>query len=424
MTSGSGFLGGAKSRLLPASVPFRFFAAAVAFHVLLWATLLRAADQMISFRGGLAPPLAAVHVLVLGVLTTTAIGAAVQLLPVATRRAHVAHWPIKLVFWMFVPGLAVLVTGMYLGRLPLIVGGATASAIGLVLFAYLLADNLRRAGGLVIVAAYGWTALAALLGVVGLGLALSLDLTGSFLPDHLAVARAHMILGAYGFMGMLAFGFSHILIPMFALSSAPSRIPAAFGFATAATAVAIGVLGALLNRPVLLTAAALIGLAAAAIHVALMRRVLKAGMRQRQGLSFVLVRAAWASLVLSLVLGLAIDHDFAESSGPALFGLLLLGGWLLSFVLGVLQRILPFLASMHSTGTLNAAPQRLSELGGTLPVKVHAACHGLALIGLAAALVLNSPTAVRVASVIGLAGAISFAVFAGRVLRRVFAPRL
>ena len=134
MTSGSGFLGGAKSRLLPASVPFRFFAAAVAFHVLLWAALLRAADQMISFRGGLAPPLAAVHMLVLGVLTTTAIGAAVQLLPVATRRAHVAHWPIKLVFWMFVPGLAVLVTGMYLGRLPLIVGGATASAIGLVLF--------------------------------------------------------------------------------------------------------------------------------------------------------------------------------------------------------------------------------------------------------------------------------------------------
>jgi hypothetical protein len=155
-----------------------------------------------------------------------------------------------------------------------------------------------------------------------------------------------------------------------------------------------------------------------------MRRVLKAGMRQRQGLSFVLVRAAWASLVLSLVLGLAINHDLAASSGPALFGLLLLGGWLLSFVLGVLQRILPFLASMHSTGTLNAAPQRLSELGGTLPVKVHAACHGLALIGLAAALVLNSPTAVRVASVIGLAGAISFAVFAGRVLRRVFAPRL
>jgi len=424
VTSGAGFLGGAKSRLLPASIPFRFFAAAVAFHVLLWAALLRAADQMISFRGGLAPPLAAVHLLVLGVLTTTAIGAAVQLLPVATRRAHVAHWPIKLVFWMFVPGLAVLITGMYLGRLPLIVAGATASAIGLMLFAYLLADNLRRAGGLVIVAAYGWTALAALVGVVGLGLALSLDFAGGFLPDHLAVAHSHMILGACGFMGMLALGFSHILIPMFALSSAPSRVPAILGFATAAVAVISGVLGTLFNHPALVTAAALIGLAAAAIHISLMQRAIRSGMRRRQGLSFVLVRSAWVSLVASLVLGLAINHGLAGPNGPALFGLLLLGGWLLSFLLGVLQRILPFLASMHSTGPLNAPPPRLSELGGTLPLKVHATCHGTALIGLASAIVLNSPVAARAASVIGLAGAIAFAAFAGNVLRRVFASRI
>ena len=64
------------SRLLPPSLPFRFFAAAAVFHVLLWLVLLFAAGNATSFAGGLGPVLAAVHLLTLGVLTTTAIGAA------------------------------------------------------------------------------------------------------------------------------------------------------------------------------------------------------------------------------------------------------------------------------------------------------------------------------------------------------------
>jgi len=419
VTSGFGFLGGAQGRLLPASLPFRFFAAAAVFHVLLWLVLLLVSDHLTSFRGGLAPALAGVHLLVLGVLTTTAIGAAAQLLPVATRRALVAQWPIRLVFWTFVPGLTLLIAGMYFVRIPLIVGGAAASAFGLVLFAMLLGDNLRRAGGLPVVAAYGWTALLALLGVAALGVALSLDFLRGFLPDPFAVARAHMILGAYGFMGMLALGFSHILIPMFALSSAPRRRPATLGFAVAAAGIAVGVLGALLDRPGLLTAAAVLGLAAAGIHIAIMQRALKTGMRKRQGLSFVLVRAAWASLLLSLIVGLAAVNDRAGPNGPALFGLILLGGWLLTFLLGVLQRILPFLASMHAAGPSSASPPRLSELGGTMPLKVHAVCHGLALVGLTSAILITSPAIARAASGIGLAGAIAFAVFTGGVLRRV-----
>ena len=89
------FLGGAKSRLLPVSVPFRFFVAGALFHFALWVAMLLAADDLASFRGGMGPPLAIVHLSHLGVSTTTAIGAAVQLLPVATRRPLVAVWVIK-----------------------------------------------------------------------------------------------------------------------------------------------------------------------------------------------------------------------------------------------------------------------------------------------------------------------------------------
>jgi hypothetical protein len=98
MTLAASFLGGAKSRLLPPSIPFRFFAAAAMFHVLMWLAMLIGADAAVSFRGGPGPPLAGVHLLTLGVLTSTAIGASAQLLPVATRRPLAARWPIKLVF--------------------------------------------------------------------------------------------------------------------------------------------------------------------------------------------------------------------------------------------------------------------------------------------------------------------------------------
>jgi hypothetical protein len=419
VTSVTGVLAGAKGRLLPPSIPFRFFAAAALFHVALWVVLIRDADQVISFRGGVAPTLAALHLLVLGILTTTAIGAAAQLLPVATRRALAAFWLVKLVFWMFVPGLVLLTVAMYTGHIALLITGAALSTVGLLLFAGLLGDNLRKAGSLPVVAAYGWAALAALLGVAALGLALSADFAAGFLPNHFALAHVHMILGAFGFMGLLVLGFSHILVPMFALAPAPAKRPAFAGFAAAAAAVAIGALGAWIESSDVMTLAICVGLVAAGLHLSLMRRVMQNGMRRRLGLSFILVRAAWVALPLTLGAGLATIHERAGPNGPALFGLLLLGGWLLTFLLGILQRILPFLASMHVAPAERDGLPQLSQLGTSAPLKLHAICHGSALLGLTLAIALNVGSVARVASTIGLVGALSFALFTADVLRRL-----
>ena len=59
----------------------------------------------------------------LGVLTVTAIGASVQLLPVATRRTLHTVWPIKLVFWLTVPGMIALMGGMYLAQTSILIAG-------------------------------------------------------------------------------------------------------------------------------------------------------------------------------------------------------------------------------------------------------------------------------------------------------------
>ena len=422
MIGASGFLGTAKSRLLPASVPFRFFVAAAVCHVLLWGAVLFAANDFPRFRGGAGPSLAAVHLLTLGVLTFTAVGAAVQLLPVATTKPLAAVWPIRLASWLLIPGAMVLIAGMAIVDSAWMIGGAAASTLGLLLFGALLADNLRRAGSMPVVRAYGWAAFASLIALVALGLALSLDDRFGFLIDHAAASRAHMILGGFGFMGMLALGFSHVLIPMFALSNAPDQRTAWLGFGAAAAAVALGTIGALRDVPALQTAACVVGVVAVGLHLGLMRVALAGGMRKRLGLSFVLIRFSWVMLALTPLAALAALQGWAGLGGPTLFGLVALGGWLMTFLLGVLQRIVPFLASMHVSRP-SRGPPLLTALGVTAPLKVHAVCHLIALAALALAIVFDIPQLAASAAMVGAAGALAFAAYIGSVLSSLTSGR-
>jgi len=416
MTLAASFLGGATSRLLPASIPFGFFAAAALFHVAVWIVLLLTVEQLIRYRGGMVPGVSALHLLVLGVLTTTAVGAAAQLLPVATRRALVSHWPVRLVFWLLVPGIALLTAAMFLVDLRLVAAGAVMAGIGLIIFALLLADNLRRAGSLPVVAAFGWVSVACLLATAILGPMLAVDYVAPVLGDHAAYARAHAILAAYGFMGMLALGFSHVLVPMFALSPSPARGVALAGFAAATAAVVLASTAALADAPAIVGLASLIGLIACAIHIRLMLTATRTGMRKRLGLSFALVRAAWVALPASVLAGLAAYFGMAGPNGPALFGLLLLVGWLLTFLTGILQRILPFLATMHASSNKGGVA-RASELSSDLPLRIHAVCHSTAFACLLLAVVLDRAQPAVAGAWIGLAGSLAFAWFTAQVIR-------
>jgi hypothetical protein len=88
----------------------------------------------------------------------------------------------------------------------------------------------------------------------------------------------------------------------------------------------------------------------------LMRRANRDGMQRELGRSFMLVRDAWASLVASVAAALGVVLDVALPALTTVFGLLLIGGWLLTLVLAMLQRILPFLASMHGARAGRRAP--------------------------------------------------------------------
>ena len=417
------FLGGAKSRLLPASIPFRFFGAAIAFHLVAWLALLGGAADLPRFAGGPGPVLAALHLLTLGVLAMSAIGASLQLLPVATRQpvSAATHAPAA-IWWLYTPGVAALALGMGAVIPALAAAGAVAVVLALIGFALLLARNLRGARGMPAVVAHGWAALACLAVVLATALSLVFAWLGAPpLPRATALAL-HVAAAAYGFMGLLALGLAYILVPMFALAPNPPDRPALASCALAVAALLLAALAALDVAPLPLRVTAIaLGAAAAALHLRLMRAALAGGMRRELGRSFQLVRIAWALLAASLALALAFVLDAPLPGLAQLFGLALVGGWLLTFLFGMLQRILPFLASMHAGGAGRGAkrPPTPSSLTAERPLAWHFACHLAALGGLALAIVIDNAWIAAAAAAVGAAGAAAFGVFFAILMRRL-----
>ncbi len=420
------FLAGVGSRLLPPSIPFRFFGAAVAFHVCAWIALFIGADAAVRFAGGLGWPLAALHFGTLGVLAMTAIGASLQLLPVATRRpVGSGGWPAA-IWWLYTPGVAMTALGMGTGDTILLFAGAVAVALALAAYAALLTRNLIGARGMPVVVAHGWAALASLVVAIATALALAGAYVGMPTIGRATAIALHVVFAAYGFMGMLALGLSYIVVPMFALSEVPAERPAWASFALAVLALLLGGVAALDIAPLLLRTAALAaGLAAVAVHLRLMAIALKTGMRRHLGRSFTLVRVAWTALVASLAVALALVHDAPVDGMATQFGLVLIGGWLLTFALAILQRIVPFLASMHAAQAKTRGkrlPPTPSALTAERPLAIHFACHLAALALLVIAAAVDSAAAVRAAAVVGTAGALAFGAFFAIAMRRMRRP--
>lgn len=385
----------ATSRLLPLSVPFRYFGAAVAFNVAAWALLLANASELEGFAGGLGPVFGALHLVTLGVLAMSAIGATLQLLPVATRQPVRALGAVQLAWWLLVPGTALFAAGAAAYAVQWMAAGAAAAALALGIYGVLLFANLRGARGMRVVVAHGWAALACLVLLAATGLALVARYEHGLALDHAAFRNAHLVLATYGFMGLLAAGLSSFLLPMLAVAP-PPRARHSYGvLALAVAAIALAVAG-------WTKAGALLGLLAAGGHVYLMERSLRARLRAPLGPSFLLVRASWVFLLASLALA-------ALGGAPALFGLLLVPGWLLTFLLGVLQRIVPFLASVH---VLTGGRPLASTLTPRRLLAAHAVLHlgglGLLFAGL------QAPGAAA-----GLAGALAYAAFFVYVLLKV-----
>lgn len=420
---GGTFLSGAKSRLLPASVPFRFFGAAIAFHVLAWAALLGSAGGWPGWRHGPGWPLAALHLATLGTLLCSAIGASLQLLPVATRQPVRSHRLAGALWWFYVPGVALLALGMGLVEPHWMAAGAAVVIAALAVWAVLLALNLAGARGMPGVVLHGWGALAALVALAVSAAALVSTWAGHAWLDHQAARALHLASATFGVMGLLAFGLAYILVPMFALAGVPDERQQLASGASAIAAVACAAIAAFVPdagiAPLALRLAALAaGAGALALHLRLMRRALATGMRKDLGRAQRLMQIGWGGLALALAIALAIVLGAPADRFGRLFGVAVVGVWLLSFLFGILQRILPFLASMHAAQGQKRPPTP-SALTLERPLAWHFHAHLAALALLAAAAVADSSWLAAAAGAVGLAGALAFGWFFVVLMQRL-----
>jgi hypothetical protein len=395
-----------RSRLLPMSLTFRYFGAAVVFQLAAWTVLLLCSKELIGFDGGLGPMFSALHLLTLGVLAMTAIGATLQLLPVATRQPVRALWAVKLLWWSLVPGIAVFAAAAAAYRPDLMGPGAMLVVAALAVYAVLLWKNLAGARGMRVVVLHGWAALACLAALAATGIALVARYEHGIALDHGAFRAAHVALAAYGFMGLLAAGLSGFLLPMLAVAPPPAPRLSYAALAAAVAAIGLACFG-------FISLGAMLGLAAAIAHVVLLERSLRARLRSPLGPAFLLIRVSWVCLLASLALA-----ALGFPGGTLLFGLLLVPGWLLTFLLGVLQRILPFLASVHASRTSRGTPL-ISALTPVRLLGAHRVLHLGALGLLIVAAISSEPVLARIGAAAGLAAAAAYAAFYAYVLLKV-----
>lgn len=411
------FMMGAKDRLLPPVIPFRFFASAIVFHLAGWAVLLWDAGAVVGFVGGTGPVLAALHLITLGVLAMTAMGAAYQMLPVATRRQLGPSWACSLSWYLFNPGIVLLAVGMASGWGMALDAGGFLCVAALSLFGLLVARNLSQVDDLPAVSWPAWVAVAGLAGLLVLAVLLVLDMDAGLLVNRPAVAAAHAVLAGYGFMGMLVVGFSAVLLPMFVLAKPVDDAAGKRVAVAAALALLVGGAGILWGEDRAQAAGVALGLAALGFYFTLQRRVMASRMRKKLEPFFRLLKAGWGLQILSLLAALALVLGAPAAIMAPLWGWLMVFGWLLSFATGILQRIMPFLASMHS-GAKGGKPVLLSQLTHQRLLDIHAALHLAAVALMAAALLFDQPLVARLAALSGLAGALAFGGFAAVLMSR------
>lgn len=334
----------------PFAAPLRFFLTAPLFAVLAGILLLGGGADGLSSRW-LPAALAATHLITIGFMLQVMTGALVQILPVMAG-ANLAR-PMQVA--------RVVHAGLSCGALALAGAFLLGQPAGFRLAAIVLAGAaavfvLAAGQALLGVPSTSPTirglklALAGLVGVVALGATLALGLANGWLLPLPMLTDLHAGWGLGAWSGVLLVSMSYVVVPMFQLTPAyPARLswwfPPAVALLLALWSLAVGLgAGGLIRLAEAATALAGIGFALFTLGLQRRRRRARADATHRywQGglgcalaaLTMLLLAAAWPAP--------------AEWPGWApLFGILLGVGGFMSFIIGMLYKIVPFLSWMH-----------------------------------------------------------------------------
>lgn len=336
----------------PFAAPLRFFLTAPVFGLLAAVLLVCEGPSMLLSRWGPAT-LAATHLLTVGFMLQIMLGALIQILPVVAganlpkplRLAQGVHGGLTL-------GGLLLAAGFLLGIPSGLVGGAVVLAASILLFLVVAGGALFKVPPTSPTIRGVKLALVGLLGVITLGAPIALALAhGWALPLPMAeLVDLHAGWGLGGWGGVLLAALSFVVVPMFQLTPGYPARPS-WGFPVVMCGALLGWSLALLfdleggvrlfQGVLALAGGGFVGLT---LNLQRQRRRARADATYR----YWQLGLGGGGLALFMLLAATIYPPLGDVPGwSLLFGVLLIVGGFMPMIIGMLYKIIPFLAWMH-----------------------------------------------------------------------------
>jgi hypothetical protein len=379
--------------LPPLKIPFRFFCSAPLFGLLGAALLLSTGTAGWGNRW-LPEVMAATHLLTLGFMATVMLGALFQVLPVLSGHSiHGQRWLAPVVHLLVSVGTLTLAGAFIWPDYGWQLAAMVMLGTGFTLFIGALGLSLIRRGG-------GDSIFAMRLATLSLFIALSLGIIvlsaymGISAPLHLANAGvAHLSFALLGWVLLLIMGVSYQVIPMFHVTPdypgySRKLLPASVFVSLAALTLGQAVWLKLMAGSILIAAAGAYVLVTLYLFTRRKRKVVDYTIRFWQlGLSCLLLSLlGYACSLLDIPRSVAVTE--------MQWGILMIPGFAISIMIGMLYKIAPFLSWLHlQQDSLNGPTDilKLPTMQDMLPssrVRIQLWLHCLSLMLLLGAVLL------------------------------------
>lgn len=334
----------------PLAAPLRFFLTAPLFLVLAGLLLVVTGSEVFTSRW-MPTTLALVHLITIGFMMQVMIGALIQVLPVVAGAD--LHRPLPLARFVHVAltiGILLLAAGFLTGSSALLRAAAVLLALGIGGFllaavpaVFTQASTSPTIRGLKL-------SLLGLAGVTVLGVTLALGLAHGWSLSYSELTDLHAGWGLVAWAGVLLAAMAYVVVPMFQLTPGYPARPSWWFPPLLLALVLLWSLGVVLGWPLLVRLAqgalAICGLA----FVGLTLRLQAQRRRARADATSRYWQAGLLAALGALVMFAAATAWPTVTEYPAwtpLFVILLLIGAFIPFIIGMLYKIVPFLAWMH-----------------------------------------------------------------------------
>jgi hypothetical protein len=362
------------------------------------------------------------HVVTLGWITLTIMGATYQLVPIVLERTI---WSERLARWqlaVLIVGIVGMVAHFYIGAWPGLALAAGFLAAGVVMHLLNVTLTLRGFTDWSVTARLIVLGYAGLAATTAFGIVLAVNHVWSFLPgEFFPTLHAHAHLALLGWIAPMILGVAARVYPMFLLAPEPRGWPGELqflGLATGVPAIVVGLVGV----PDLVGPGALAVALAGAAHLWWVLTMVRRRKRPvlDWGLRFMLTGAGFLLPVAVLGLALALGGLSGPQAAGA-YAILALGGWISLTIAGMMLKIVPFLVWYRVYGPL-AGREPVPTLAQLCWAPAEAAAYGLLTGGvvlLAGSVAAGNAAWIRLAGTVLLLGAVAFTTTLARVLWRL-----